>query len=69
MGCRYKNDDTIIALDLKNEPHGKAEEAPDFAKWDGSTDKNNWKYAAETYAAKVLDNNPNLLIMIEGIEV
>ena len=64
----YKNDDTIIALDLKNEPHGKPDDG-EFAKWDGSTDKNNWKYAAETCAAKVLDNNPNLLIMIEGIEI
>ena len=64
----YRNDDTIIALDLKNEPHGKADEGS-FAKWDGSTDKNNWKYAAETCALKVLEANPNLLIMIEGIEV
>ena len=64
----YKNDDTIIALDLKNEPHGKPEDG-DFAKWDGSTDKTNWKYAAETCAASVLSKNPNLLIVIEGIEV
>ena len=65
----YKNDDTIIAIDLKNEPHGKADERPNFAKWDDSTDVNNWKYAAETCAAKILAKNPNLLIMIEGIEV
>ena len=64
----YKNDDTIIALDLKNEPHGKADDG-DFAKWDGSTDKNNWKYAAETCALRVLEKNPNLLIVIEGIEI
>ena len=64
----YKNDDTIIALDLKNEPHGKPDDGA-FAKWDGSTDKTNWKYAAETCAAAVLSINPNLLIMIEGIEI
>lgn len=64
----YKNDDTIIAIDLKNEPHGKADE-PNFAKWDGSTDANNWKYAAERGAKAILDINPNLLIMVEGIEV
>ena len=64
----YKNDDTIIAIDLKNEPHGKSDE-PNFAKWDDSTDKNNWKYAAETCAMKILNKNPNLLIMIEGIEI
>ena len=65
----YKNDDTIIAIDLKNEPHGKSDEKPNFAKWDGSTDINNWKYAAETCAARILAKNPNLLIMVEGIEV
>ena len=68
IGKTYKNDDTIIAVDLKNEPHGKYDDG-DFAKWDDSTDKNNWKYAAELGAAKVLGQNPNLLIMVEGIEV
>lgn len=64
----YKDDDTIIAIDLKNEPHGKKDEGT-FAKWDDSTDLNNWKYAAERGAAAVLEKNPNLLIMVEGIEV
>lgn len=63
----YKDDDTIIAIDLKNEPHGKPEEG-EFAKWDDSKDKNNWKYAAERGAKAVLDINPNMLIMVEGIE-
>ena len=64
----YKNDDTIIAIDLKNEPHGKRDEGQ-FAKWDGSKDENNWRYAAERGAAACLAKNPNLLIMVEGIEV
>ena len=64
----YKDDDTIIAIDLKNEPHGKHDEGA-MAKWDGSKDINNWKYAAERGAKAVLDINPNLLIMVEGIEV
>ena len=64
----YKDDDTIIAMDLKNEPHGKTDEGK-FAKWDGSTDENNWRYAAERGAKAVLDVNPNMLIMVEGIEV
>ena len=63
----YKDDDTIIAIDLKNEPHGKPEEGT-FAKWDDSKDKNNWKYAAEKGAMACLKHNPNLLIMIEGVE-
>ena len=64
----YKDDDTVIAIDLKNEPHGKKDEGS-FAKWDGSTDANNWRYAAEKGAKACLDKNPNLLIMVEGIEV
>lgn len=63
----YKDDDTIIAIDLKNEPHGKPEEGT-FAKWDESTDENNWKYAAERGAMACLNQNPNLLIMVEGTE-
>lgn len=65
----YKDDDTILAIDLKNEPHGTADVAPNFAKWDDSTDDNNWKYAAERGAAAVLGANPNLLVMVEGTEV
>ena len=64
---RYKNDDTIIAFDLENEPHGQPW-AGEFAKWDNSSDENNWKYACETAANRILDVNPNMLIMCEGIE-
>ena len=63
----FKNDDTVVAIDLKNEPHGKPEEGK-FAKWDDSTDENNWKYAAERGAEACLSVNPNLLIMVEGVE-
>jgi len=66
---KYKNDDTLIAIDLKNEPHGNPNQSSvDFAKWDNSKDKNNWKYVAEQAGKKVLAINPNLLIMIEGVE-
>lgn len=68
MAERYKNDDTIIAYDLKNEPHGKANESP-RAKWDSSSDSDNWKYISEKAAMAVLEKNPNVLIMIEGIEI
>lgn len=68
MSARYKNDDTIIAYDLKNEPHGKANESP-RAKWDDSKDADNWKYIAEKAANAVLSKNPNVLVMVEGIEI
>ena len=65
---KYKNNDTLIGYDLKNEPHGKGQEGVNAAKWDGSTDENNWAYAATKCADAILDVNPNALIFIEGVE-
>lgn len=64
---RYEGDDTVIAADLKNEPHGVPAEE-DFAKWDNSEDSNNWKQAAEEIAEEILAVNPELLIVVEGVE-
>ena len=68
LASRYKNNDTIIAIDIKNEPHGKQNEQ-NKAIWNNSTDINNWKYTAETAAKKILAINPNVLIMVEGTEI
>ena len=69
MADRYKNNDTLIAYDLKNEPHGKPNEGNKAAIWNDSKDANNWKYVAEQAAAAVLDKNPNVLILVEGTEI
>lgn len=69
MAERYKDNDTIIAYDLKNEPHGKPYEADKAAIWNDSKADNNWKYVAETAAARILAKNPNVLIMVEGTEI
>lgn len=69
MAERYKDNDTIIAFDLKNEPHGKPNEGKNAAIWNDSRDANNWKYVAETAAAKILAKNPNVLILVEGTEI
>ncbi len=73
LAKKYANDDTILAYDLKNEPHGKrgynGTTCPsNMAKWDDSTDKNNWKYSSEECAKSILAVNPHALILIEGIE-
>jgi len=65
---RYKDNDTIIGYDLKNEPHGKAAEDP-HAIWNDSSDPNNWKKVAERAGNAVLDKNPHALIIIEGIQI
>jgi len=67
LAKRFADDDTVIAYDLKNEPHGKPGEAG--AIWNDSTSANNWKDVAQTAGNLVLDANPNALIMIEGIEI
>ena len=64
----YKNDDTLIGYDLKNEPHSKYGGAPIDAIWDDSNEPNNWKKAAEDCANAILAKNPNALILIEGVE-
>ncbi|WP_239145975.1 cellulase family glycosylhydrolase [Actinoplanes couchii] len=65
---RWKNDDTIVAFDIKNEPHGTPNDTV-RAKWDGSTDVDNWKHTAETAAKRILAINPEVLIVVEGNEV
>lgn len=64
----YKNDDTLIGFDLKNEPHSKYGGAPVDAVWDNSTAENNWKNASEKCANAILEKNPHALIFIEGVE-
>ncbi len=64
----YKDNDTIIAFDLENEPHGKPYEE-EKAIWNDSTDSNNWKYVAEKTAAAIFEKNPNVLIVVEGLEI
>ncbi|SEI99706.1 cellulase family glycosylhydrolase [Demequina mangrovi] len=64
---RYRDDDTIVAFDLQNEPHGKASENP-RASWGGGAADTDWKAVAEDLALRILDIHPNVLVMVEGIE-
>ncbi len=65
---RYKNNDTVLAYDLKNEPHGAGNESS-RAIWNDSEDDNNWPYVASLAGNVILDNNPNALIVIEGNQI
>jgi aryl-phospho-beta-D-glucosidase BglC (GH1 family) len=64
----YNGDDTVIAFDLKNEPHGAYSQGSNRAIWDGSSAANNWKKAAEDMGRAVLNINPRLLVLVEGIQ-
>lgn len=57
---RYKDNAFFIGADLNNEPH-------DEATW-GDDSVTDWKAAAETCGLAILDVNPDLLILVEGIE-
>lgn len=69
---KYKDDDTIIGFDLKNEPHTNAGDLKimsQSAVWNDSDSATNWKRVAQETALKILDVNPNVLIFVEGIEI
>ncbi len=57
---RYDGEPQVIAADLKNEPHGQAT-------W-GTGGATDWRRAAEVAGNAVLAQNPDLLILVEGIE-
>ena len=60
LAQRYEDTPQVIAADLKNEPHGSAT-------W-GTGGPTDWRRAAQRAGNAVLAKNPNLLILVEGIE-
>jgi len=61
LAGRYKNDPTVIGVDLHNEPHGAAQ-------WGSGVTSNDWQAAATRAGNAVQSVNPNLLIIVEGVE-
>ncbi len=59
LANRYKNNDTVIGVDLRNEPYGGCWGCGDLSK--------DWRLAAERGGNAVLAVNPNLLIFVEGV--
>ena len=58
---RYAGDDTVIGVDLHNEPHGQAT-------WGSDDPATDWRLAAEKAGNAILKVNPNLLIVVQGVE-
>jgi endoglucanase len=58
---RYKTNSTVIGFDLHNEPAGKA-------CWGCGDPQLDWQAAATRAGNAVLDVNPELLIIVEGVE-
>jgi Endoglucanase len=60
LAQRYRDVDHVVGYDLKNEPHGAAT-------W-GTGGATDWRRAAERAGNVVLAQNPDALIIVEGIE-
>jgi len=67
----------VIAMDLRNEPYSMVNGQPIGACWTGDTTtqgcpvtdiQRNWPQAAGRAAAAILNINPNLLIVVEGVD-
>ncbi|WP_159499670.1 cellulase family glycosylhydrolase [Microbacterium sp. 18062] len=58
---RYRDDPTVIGVDLHNEPHGEA-------CWGCGDPARDWRAAATRAGDAVLAVNPRLLIIVEGVE-
>jgi len=61
LATRYANNDTVVGVDLHNEPKGAAT-------WGTGNPETDWRMAAEKAGNAVLGANPYLLIIVEGIE-
>ncbi|MFJ4282009.1 cellulase family glycosylhydrolase [Streptomyces massasporeus] len=61
LATRYQGNSTVIGIDLHNEPH-------DPACWGCGDTSRDWRLAAQRAGNAVLSANPDLLIMVEGVQ-
>ncbi|MFI6370969.1 cellulase family glycosylhydrolase [Streptomyces sp. NPDC050546] len=61
LATRYKGNSTVVGIDLHNEPH-------DPACWGCGDTARDWRLAAQRAGNAVLSVNPELLIMVEGVQ-
>lgn len=62
LAARYKGDATVIGFDLHNEPRSPA-------CWGCGEASLDWRLAAQRAGNAILAVNPNLLIIVEGVEL
>ncbi|MEV0172838.1 cellulase family glycosylhydrolase [Streptomyces sp. NPDC050803] len=61
LATRYAGNPTVVGIDLHNEPH-------DPACWGCGDTSRDWRLAAQRAGNAVLSVNPDLLIMVEGVQ-
>lgn len=59
LARRYRGNDAVVGMDLRNEPHG--------ACWGCGDPARDWRLAAERAGNAILSVNPDLLIIVEGV--
>lgn len=61
LAQRYADDDTVIGVDLHNEPHGRVT-------WGTGSSTTDWRLAAQRAGNAILEVNPRLLIIVQGVD-
>lgn len=61
LAHRYRGNPAVIGADLHNEPHGPAT-------WGDGNRATDWRLAAERAGNAILNENPDWLIIVQGIE-
>lgn len=61
LAARYAGNDAVIGIDLHNEPH-------DPACWGCGDTTKDWRLAAQRGGNAVLSVNPDLLVLVEGVQ-
>ena len=61
LATRYSGNPAVIAVDLHNEPHGAAT-------WGDGSMTTDWRAAATRAGDAIVAANPDLLIIVEGVE-
>ena len=66
LAKRYKGNPAVVACDLDNEPHGAI--SAGGAQWGTGVAGKDWRLAAQKCGNAILAENPDVLIMVEGVE-
>ncbi|MFJ8107410.1 cellulase family glycosylhydrolase [Streptomyces sp. NPDC096132] len=61
LAARYLGQNTVVGIDLHNEPH-------DPACWGCGDTATDWRLAAQRAGNAVLSVNPDLLVLVEGVQ-
>jgi aryl-phospho-beta-D-glucosidase BglC (GH1 family) len=66
LAKHYRNNRAVVGFDLENEPHGKASEGG--STWAEGNAASDWNVAAQKCGNAILAENPDVLIIVEGVE-